>query len=354
MELFNKASVLILVFTLFACSKDTKVSSSESELKIDYSNLELEDYSKNALKILQHHKEKELQVALPNIILDQVHEFDKMLIEYEKKQTYATSDMEFLHYKAEIDKNLLDSLMMKDIQINLLYNDMLSGLEELNIEYSKKYNISIDEFDSFFDVDNILLSDEVLIKIKELAADEKTRLKIESNKNNESLVVDGLSFIASAIPFGSAISSTAIRSINTGIKLAKRGKDLPTQVNKITSMTYNVMKSNNSLLNVTDKIASKKINNELKRQVFAEVQLKKTKKIAAENSLKGVAALASVAPIKYQKSREYFKNIENKIEGRIGDFSDGILAVHLQNVREVVKKNQSKLAGGPSSTKILN
>ncbi|MBU2060320.1 MAG: hypothetical protein KKH44_00525 [Bacteroidetes bacterium] len=39
-----------------------------------------------------------------------------------------------------------------------------------------------------------------------------------------------------------------------------------------------------------------------------------------------------------------FKVLENKINGRIGDFSDGILAVHMQKVRDIIKVNTAMIS----------
>lgn len=48
-----------------------------------------------------------------------------------------------------------------------------------------------------------------------------------------------------------------------------------------------------------------------------------------------------------------FKVLENKINGRIGDFSDGILVVHMQRVRDIIKANKGMLAEDAVNPEIL-
>ena len=86
------------------------------------------------------------------------------------------------------------------------------------------------------------------------------------------------------------------------------------------------------------------LSNEVKRQVIAERTLTKAKRVGTGLALSTTAELANVSPVKVKRSKEFFKVIENKLEGRVGDYTDGILAVHLQNARELIKKNQMRLS----------
>ncbi|MDM1510158.1 hypothetical protein HX082_12210 [Myroides odoratimimus] len=330
------------VFFLYSCSEK------KSEVKIeDYTqskdkNIDIELYSQNALEILSRHKEGNLQIVLPNIIYDQVKIYDNLLVEYEKKQNYAKSDIEFLSYKEEVENLALESLLMKDIEINFAYNELLSEIEELNMAYSEKYNVKLDKLNSFYDLDNIILSEEVLLKIREFSQDEKQRIKIQEKEDLQALGTDGIIMAAGLIPGGSLITKGALRGFSQGAKLAKQGKDLSANASFITKETYKIMSlAGNTKLGVStrDKVVSS-LSNEVKRQVLAERQLINAKRIGTTLAISRATELANVSPAKIKRSKEYFKVIENKLEGRVGDYSDGILAVHLQNVRELIKKNQ--------------
>lgn len=130
--------------------------------------------------------------------------------------------------------------------------------------------------------------------------------------------------------------------MSIGIKLAKQGKSVPVNSSTITKETHKIMSyvGNTKLGASTRDKVIKSLSNEVKRQVLAERQLINAKRLGTALAVSRANELANVSPSKINRSKEYFKVIENKLEGRVGDYSDGILAVHLQNVRELIKKNQ--------------
>ncbi|MDM1044333.1 hypothetical protein HX004_10535 [Myroides sp. 1354] len=330
------------ILFLYSCSEKKDQVKTEDYTQSKEKSIDIELYSQNALEILSRHKEGNLQVVLPNIIYDQVKIYDNLLVEYEKKQIYAKSDIEFLNYKEEIDNLALVSLLMKDIEVNLAYTELVSEIEDLNIAYSKKFNISLEKLNSFYDLDNIILSEEVLLKIKEFSQDEKQRIKIQEKDDLQALGTDGIVLAAGLIPGGSLITKGALRGLSQGAKLAKQGKNLSVNASAITKETYKIMSfaGNTKLGASTRNKVVKILSNEVKRQVLAERQLINAKRLGTALAIRRANELANVSPSKINRSKEYFKVIENKLEGRVGDYSDGILAVHLQNMRELIKKNQ--------------
>ncbi|MDM1409095.1 hypothetical protein [Myroides sp. DF42-4-2] len=343
--MYKKIIVVALfanAFFLYSCSEKKEQVKTEDYTQSKETSIDIELYSQNALEILSRHKEGNLQVVLPNIIYDQVKIYDNLLVEYEKKQIYAKSDIEFLNYKEEIDNLALVNLLMKDVEINLAYNDLVSEIEDLNIAYSKKFNISLEELNSFYDLDNIILSEEVLLKIKEFSQDEKQRKQAEHQDNLIDMGTGGIVLAAGLLPGGSLITKGALRGLSQGAKLAKQGKNLSANANTITKETYKIMSfaGNTKLGTSTRNKVIKSLSNEVKRQVLAERQLINAKRRGTALAISRATELANVSPSKIKRSKEYFKVIENKLEGRVGDYSDGILAVHLQNMRELIKKNQ--------------
>lgn len=53
--------------------------------------------------------------------------------------------------------------------------------------------------------------------------------------------------------------------------------------------------------------------------------------------------LGDLKLIQTSEPLQTFKNIENKMNGRIGDYSDGILSVHMQKVRDIIKLNSTMI-----------
>lgn len=341
--------LFICCIICFSCSKDKH---NEQKLKDVFGvmstntlsqSIEYNLYNANGLELLERERNN-LRATLSNSILEQVSVYKDYLKNLEKKKIIATSSNEFQKYFEEENNKVFDSLIAKDIRVNIVYLKLLDDLENLNIEYSKKYNIPHDSLKSYYDLPKIVLSDEVYLKIKELHKDEEKRIQLENRKRNEEMVINTSSILIGLLPAGgtiTSISTSTLGSISKGLKWAKNGKGIIGNQNTITKISQQVGTSIYSNKLVGQKIINKTIkilSNENKRYATGKQIISTGKKVGAMGVITGGNSLYS--SMNYTKGIEYFKNIENKIEGRIGDYSDGILSVHFQNIRDNIKKNQ--------------
>ena len=353
---FTLSIFSVLLTFILSCSKEKSASKSDFGIPSEEPKMVLtpDNYSNNSLQFVNHHR-KELQTVLPNSINDILLTYKHLLIEVEKNKIYATSAKEHQKYMLQAQSKAFDSLVSKDLMVNSSYSLLLQDLEDLNKQYAEKYNIPIDSFKSYYTLDKIILSEEVFLKIQDLLKEDKKRTeKLERDSRND-MIADGAVLALNLIPMGGFVakvpsfSKSAITQIHNGISSASKNKTLSQGAGKIAEFTFNLTsKTGSSKISsaVTKKIV-KMISNEAKRTSLATSVVGTGKRIVAQNVVMGARhsndALAkqSAAP---QNSAEFFKTIENKLEGRIGDFSDGIIAVHLQNVREAVKYNQKLIS----------
>ena len=308
--------------------------------------LSINNYNSQTLNLIEKNRE-ELQVTLGKTIEDQVAVYRNLIDQWEIKKIYATSQEEYNTYLAQENKRAIDSLITKDIYINMVYFDLIGELEDVNASYSKEFDIPLKELKSFYDLDRILLSDEVSRKIQELIKDDKARSKQIEEEERQELALSVLS-ITPLGPIASAGSKFAINGIAKGLKFAKQGKLLAQNASKITKISYNAASKLNK-----NKWGSKvinglinKVSNETNRVEMATNLTRARKNIASKATkatYKAAHDYLNSESIDISKTKEHFKVLENKIEGRIGDYTDGILTVHLQNVREIIKYNQTVL-----------
>lgn len=287
--------------------------------------LSAETYSAEALKILEEHK-KNLKTLLPQMIIAEVEIYKKTLDQIEKKSAKAYT-LDETNLLINLERNGAGlSILNKEIELNQTYFQLFNELSLLNLKY--KNVLTEKEFIDFYDAGPIVLAEEVMIKIDELVKDEKIRIIAENRKENIDLA---LTFVA-IIP-GAASCKGILGGITQGAKAFKYGIELPKSAGLLSKTTKKIM---------NDKVAnfvSKTFNNDAIRTKASYIGFLP---VGEKLVVGGVKKLSSYLPP--DQVGEMFKVLENKINGRIGDFSDGILAVHIQRVRDIIKGNTAMIS----------
>lgn len=297
----------------------------KNEVVVD-TTLTAETYSADALIIMEEHK-KRLKTLLPQMILAEVEIYKKTLDQIEKKpaQTYNLDEtnlsINLERYNAGI------SIIEKEIELNQTYFQLFNELTLLNEKYKSK--LTKKEFTNFYDAGPIVLAEEVMIKIDELVKDEKIRIVAENKKQNLDMA---LTFV-SIIP-GATVCKGVLGGLTQAAKVHLAKSVLPKSATLMSKIPLKLM--NNSVANIIAK-------------TFKNDQIRsKTSKIIGNSSTivnKGASGARYVSTwLPPDQAGEMFKVLENKINGRIGDFSDGILAVHMERVRDIIKDNSTMLA----------
>lgn len=325
-KIFIKLLLLSLVFLSCSKKQEQPIDSIGSKYVrtdiLKHSPLSAESYSNEALKILENHK-KELKAILPQMILDEISEYKNTLVEIEKTPAKAFS-LEETNQLIEIEGvNTGNRLMKKSILLNQHYFKLFNELSILNIKYNIDNKIV---FKDFYDAGPIVLSDEVLDKIDELIKDEKIRVEIENNDEIKGYAFTALTVISTIT--GQTQNKEKLMNLTRGLKAAKNSIILEKSPSMLAKYTSEFL--NKDLAAYT----AKKLNNQKLRDKVAD----NSAKIGATSSM-----LSGLKLIQTNKPLQSFKNIENKMTGRIGDFSDGILSVHMQNVRDIIKLNAAMI-----------
>ena len=287
--------------------------------------LNADNYSTEALKILEEHK-KNLKTLLPQMILAEVEIYKKTLDQIEKKpaKSYTLEETNFLINLERHGAGI--SILNKEVELNQIYFQLFNELSLLNEKY--KNILTQQEFTDFYDAGPIVLAEEVMIKVDELVKDEKIRIVAEERKENIDVA---LSFVA-VIP-GASSCKGIVGGLTKAAKIYRRGVELPKSATLLSKIPLKIMNAKvANFVSITfknDKIRSKTAN----VLGYGAMGIRKTALV-----LKGSSYLPP------DQAGEMFKVLENKINGRIGDFSDGILAVHLQRVRDIIKINKALIS----------
>jgi hypothetical protein len=288
-----------------------------------------ETYSSEAINILERHKLR-LQSVLPNIILSEVEVYKKTLVEMEKKTALSYSLDETYILSEKIREKSGYSILQEEVDLNVSYFELFNELSLLNAKYETVLDLKNNNLIDFYDAGPIALSDEVLLKVEELTKDEDERLRQEKKEDYKNYVFN----VLDAIPVKGKMLSFLI-GVTKAAKAFKAGKMLASNSGMLSQYSYKIMNKD------VAGFVAKHCKNEVMREAIAT----RVGKVA-------VSKHAQKIPFNYltlNKQKAAFKNIENKINGRIGDFSDGILAVHLQRVRDIIKANAIQLKGFPTS-----
>ena len=326
-KIFKKIILLSLLF--FSCSKkenhtiDSIGSAYVRKDIIKHADLTAEAYSAEALNILDNHRKK-LKAILPHMIFDEIKLYKNTLIEIEKAPSKAFSLQETNRLIKIEGINAGKRLMKKSILLNQQYFRLLNELSILNIKYNVDNKIV---FKDFYDAGPIVLNEEVLFKIDELIADEKQRSEIEEKNTQKAYVIDAINLLA--IITRTTKDKEFLMELTRGVKAAKNAQILETSASSLTKYSSKLFNKGTATF-----LATKLKNQELRDQIAN--QSSKTAKIAA-------FSIVGLKQIQETETLQSFKAIENKMNGRIGDFSDGILTVHMQSVRDLIKLNAAMI-----------
>lgn len=305
--------------------KNTIGSSILGSEKIKDVPLTAETYSTEALEILEEHK-KNLKTLLPQMILAEVEIYKKTLDQIEKKpaKSYTLDETNLL---INLERHGAgQSILNKEVELNQTYFQLFNELTLLNEKY--KNILTKQEFTDFYDAGPIVLTEEVMIKVDELVKDEKIRIIAEDRKENIDMA---LSFVA-IIP-GAASCKGILGGITQGAKAIKNGIELPKNAGFLAKTTKEIM--NKKVANFISKTFK---NDQIRTKISYLGYVPLGEKIIVGGVKKGSSYLPP------DQAGEMFKVLENKINGRIGDFSDGILAVHMQRVRDIIKGNKAMIS----------
>ncbi len=307
----------------------------ENEGKLD-TVINAETYANDALMIMNRHKEK-LKTLLPQMILAEVEIYKKTLDQIEKKsaKTY-TLDETNLAIALEQNKSGV-KILENEVELNQTYFQLFNELSLLNEKYKGK--LTKEEFIDFYDAGPIVLAEEVMLKIDELVKDEKIRIVAENKKQN----IDNVLTAVSIIP-GATVCKGVLGGLTQAAKVHLAKSVLPKSATQMSKIPLKLM---------NEKVAK------FIAKTFKNDQIRsKTSNIIGNSSTivnKGASGTRFLAS-KYlppDQAQEMFKVLENKINGRIGDFSDGILVVHMQRVRDIIKANKGMLAEDAVNPEIL-
>ncbi len=290
--------------------------------------LTAESYSKEALAIMYEHKKK-LKIILPQIILSEIETYKKTLTEIEKKPV-MTYSLEETNISIELEReNAGKIILTKEIELNKIYFQLFNELLILNHKY--KAILYKKEFKNFYNAGPIVLAEEVMIKIDELVKDEKKRVVAENKKEYQDFA---FSFVT-CIPVVASLKGI-LGGITQAAQHIVRDVKLPQSSKLIADVSYKLMNKKVAAL------IAKTFKNDKIRSNVAKIGYLPIAASPINIGKKASSYLSS------EQAGEMFKVLENKINGRIGDFSDGILAVHMQRVRDIIKLNSTMIKQNPS------
>lgn len=349
---FALFAVSLLILSVMSCDGDKKNNKYLFETNFTETPLTLvaNNYSNYSNKIKEDNRIT-LRTELPNRIDDIFNIYKNAIIDLERKKIYATSNSDYNKYVKEIQLEVIDSLLIKEVQVNLKYFELLEDLEYLNVQYSKEYNIPIDSFKSYYDLQHIVLGDEVLKKIAELEKEEIVRqANLKKQRNIDAGIFVGTTAISLLIPTGpntkiSAMANSLIAQVSNGFKNAIQGKALQEKASVLTQKTWQMANKAQGyeLGSGANKLIYKQLSNPEKRAKVKVDILSIAKTQSTSFALSSAATNYNKITSrneKIQHSKEYFQVIDTELRGKIGNFSDGIMTVHFENINSIIKHNQ--------------
>lgn len=306
----------------------------ENQKKTDFSELSVENYELEALQILEKGK-KRLQVALPITIESQVDLYEETLQKFSEQAVSSRSLDETTDNIIDVEAEMLLQMMEDEVKLNKVYFDIVFELEELNEKYAGFLD-SKEEFmllQGYHNSTSIVYSVDIYEKITEFA---NSDIAYENGRtrtvllNILSILGAGIGSIPNPLQGAGVVVSVVASSgkiANDRVMEAQAGVPIPTMISKL----------NSSLENPEER---KKLKNELKAKLH----------LATEEYLKD-SANKHLSAAEYESARREFSGFGNRLKGRIGDFSDGIITQPIGHLRNLIEKNVDILQNPVSAAK---
>ena len=318
----------------FSCKKEvsnensmTTISSSlvtqEEDIEADFSELSMKNYELEALQILEKGK-KRLQVAVPMTIESQVDLYEETLQKFSEQAVSSRSMNETTDKIIDVEAEMLLQMMEDEVKLNKVYFDIVFDLEELNKKYSEFLDPEgkIIRLQDYHNSPSIVYSVDINEKIIEFVKSDKVYQKGRP-KGLLMSVIDKIGFGIAIIPTpvtrigGATISGIA--KVGTLANDIKMEKDAGVPIPILTSRMYS------ALDNSTER---EKLKNELKAKLYLE-----TEDDTSDFSKMHLSAA------EYESAKREFSGFGNRLKGRIGDFSDGIITQPVGHLRNLIEQN---------------
>ena len=321
--IIKKVSFIIILYTLISCNGNSvenqnHIKSLKIEESVNQKNAyTISEYNSRAKEIIENGKSK-LEVLMPVIIHNQIDLYKDALLRIEHQYLLTYSYSESLSNINAIRNETMDSLLINELKVNKIYYETINNLSILNQTYSKRYNI---EFQDYYNVAPFILADDVLSKINELILDDEYRKK---NIKRSRIIDIGL-FIINLIP---GIGQVTRVIADVAIYLRHLKKSI-----KATNMASKILK---------DKfipVLYNRISNKEKRIRLSSETSYKAKTYISDAIVGYSNSNNFLNNKKLKKINNIFRSPNNKLLGRIGDFSDGVLTQPIANLREIKKDN---------------
>jgi len=273
-----------------------------------------DEYNIKCIKVINEARE-EFHKKLPYLVENNLKIIKNDISSKLVEKTNSTTNREFLIKYEEINYGTFLSLLKNEQIANEIYYKYVNKLSEINSDFFNYYYAKGDtlKLKDFYNLPNIKLAEEVTIYLEDALKKEKDRV---SRENKAMSFTIGLSIIE-LIP-GAAAVTKILEGVKIGAKSAKMGVKAADNTTLISKMTTKFL---------TNKERASAI---LKSLSNAE----KRAKISARIAYVGSAAMISNTAL------TFITESDATIEEKINEFSKGMTAVYLQNLREFVKINE--------------
>ncbi|MFI8379501.1 hypothetical protein [Leeuwenhoekiella sp. NPDC079379] len=287
------------------------------------------DYEQEATAIIERGKSR-LRDLLPNVINGQINLYKTTLEDIEAQAVLTLSYEESADNINAIRDNALQSLLKDELQVNAVYYEVVNELSMLNEHYSIVTDTTLIDY---FDAQPFVLAEDVLVKIDELLGEEKGRLVRESRNVKFTLATYLLAFIPAVGQISKVVEviiekakniAEAAGTVKETIGVVSNGINLPLKT-KVADYVFKELDDPNIVRDASRAIRSEGFP-ESASMIYNIVDNKQLKQTAS-----------------------YFKSIDNKLPGRIGDFSDGILTQPIGQLRKMMQENTARIENNTST-----
>lgn len=328
-----------VAFLCFSCKKEeanektiSTISSSlvkyENDSIADFSELSVSNYELEALQILEKGK-KRLQVAIPITIEEQVDLYEETIRKFSEQAISSMSLNETTDKIIDVEAEIVLEMMEDELRLNKVYYDIVYNLEELN----KKYADLLDPqggrilLEDYHNSPSIVYSFDIMEKITEFVNSEAA---FQNGKNRSTLlsvltyIGHGIRYIplphAQALGYGLTGLAMSGDVVNDRVMENQAGVPIPTIISRM----------NSALQNPEER---EKLKTDLKSKLH----------LANEDHIENPTN-KYLSASEYESARREFSGFGNRVKGRIGDFSDGIITQPIGHLRNLIGKNVKVLA----------